>query len=110
MKTVFYILHMLGLVGLIVTLVISLRKPIKKLSTGTLHSAWLQLLSGLGLMGVMSSDKDFHPAKFGIKLIILIVILSLGYRNVKKEIVSTKFLSTLLALVIVNIFIAVAIK
>ena len=101
---------MLGLVGLIVTLVISLRKPIKKLSTGTLHSAWLQLLSGLGLMGAMSSDKDFHPAKFGIKLIILIVILSLGYRNVKKEIVSTKFLSTLLALVIVNIFIAVAIK
>ena len=101
---------MLGLVGLIVTLVISLRKPIKKLSTGTLHSAWLQLLSGLGLMGVMSGDKDFHPAKFGIKLIVLLVILLLGYRNVKKEIVSTKFLSTLLALVLVNIFIAVAIK
>jgi hypothetical protein len=110
MKTVFYILHMLGLVGLIVTLVISLRKPIKKLSTGTLHSAWLQLLSGLGLMGVMSGDKDFHPAKFGIKLIVLLVILLLGYRNVKKEIVSTKFLSTLLALVIFNIVIAVAIK
>jgi len=101
---------MLGLVGLIVTLVISLRKPIKKLSTGTLHSAWLQLLSGLGLMGVMSGDKDFHPAKFGIKLIVLLVILLLGYRNVKKEIVSTKFLSTLLALVIFNIVIAVAIK
>ena len=110
MKTVFYILHMLGLVGLIVTLVISLRKPIKKLSTGTLHSAWLQLLSGLGLMGVMSGDKDFHPAKFGIKLIVLLVILLLGYRNVKKENVSTKFLSTLLALVIFNIVIAVAIK
>ena len=101
---------MLGLVGLIVTLVISLRKPIKKLSTGTLHSAWLQLLSGLGLMGVMSGDKDFHPAKFGIKLIVLLVILLLGYRNIKKEIVSTKFLSTLLALVIFNIVIAVAIK
>ena len=101
---------MLGLIGLIVTLVISLRKPIKKLSTGTLHSAWLQLLSGLGLMGVMSGDKDFHPAKFGIKLIVLLVILLLGYRNVKKEIVSTKFLSTLLALVIFNIVIAVAIK
>ena len=109
MKTVFYILHMLGLVGLIVTLVISLRKPIKKLSSGTLHSAWLQLLSGLALMGIMSGDEDFQPAKFGIKLIILIVILALGYRNIKKETVSTKFLLTLLGLVVLNIFIAVAI-
>ena len=57
MKTVFYILHMLGLVGLIVTLVISLQKPIKKLSVGTLHSAWLQLLSGLALLGIMSGQR-----------------------------------------------------
>jgi len=109
MKTVFYILHMLGLVGLIVTLVISLQKPIKKLSAGTLHSAWLQLLSGLALMGIMSGDEDFHPEKFGIKLIVLVVILALGYRNVKKEFVSTKFLATLLGLVLLNIVIAVAV-
>ena len=109
MKPVFYILHMLGLIGLIVTLIISLRKPVKKLSSGTLHSAWLQLLSGLALMGIMSGDEDFQPAKFGIKLIILIVILGLGYRNIKKETVSTKFLSTLLGLVALNILIAVAI-
>jgi FtsH-binding integral membrane protein len=109
MKIAFYILHMLGLVGLIVTLHISLRKPIKKLSAGTLHSAWLQLLSGLALMGIMSGEKDFHPAKFGIKLIVLIVILTLGYRNVKKESVSTKFLATLLGLVLLNIVIAVAV-
>ena len=109
MKPVFYTLHMLGLVGLIVTLIHSIRKPVKKISSGTLHSAWLQLLSGLALMGIMSGDEDFKPAKFGIKLIILIVILGLGYRNIKKETVSTKFLSTLLGLVVLNILIAVAI-
>lgn len=109
MKTVFYILHMLGLFGLIVTLIISLRKPVKKLSTGTLHSAWLQLLSGLALIGIMSSDKNFHPAKFGIKLIVLIVILTLGYRNIKKDSVSTKFLVSILGLVLLNIVIAVAV-
>ena len=109
MKPVFYILHMLGLIGLIVTLIISLRKPVKKLSSGTLHSAWLQLLSGLALMGIMSGDENFQPAKFGVKLLVLIVILALGYRNIKKETVSTKFLSTLLGLVALNMLIAVAI-
>jgi predicted branched-subunit amino acid permease len=100
---------MLGLVGLVVTLVISLRKPIKKLSAGTLHSAWLQLLSGLALMGIMSGDEDFHPEKFGIKLIVLVVILALGYRNVKKETVSTKFLGSILGLVLLNVVIALAV-
>lgn len=109
MKTFFYVLHMLGLVGLIVTLIISLRKPVKKLFAGTLHSAWLQLLSGLALMGMMSGDEDFHPEKFGIKLIVLVVILALGYRNVKKETVSTKFLASLLGLVLLNIAIAIAV-
>jgi predicted branched-subunit amino acid permease len=109
METFFYILHMLGLVGLVVTLVISLRKPIKKLSAGTLHSAWLQLLSGLALMGIMSGDEDFHPEKFGIKLIVLVVILALGYRNVKKETVSTKFLGSILGLVLLNVVIALAV-
>ena len=85
MRAAFYVLHMLGLLGLVITLIISLKKPIKKLSSGTLHSAWLQLLSGLALMGIISGDEDFQPAKFGIKLIILIVILALGYRNIKKE-------------------------
>lgn len=109
MKTAFYMLHMIGLVGLVVTLILSLTKPIKKLSSGTLHSAWLQLLSGLALMGIMSSDKDFHPAKFGVKLIVLVIILALGYRNLKKESVSTNFLYSMLGLVILNVVIAVAV-
>ena len=109
MRAAFYILHMLGLLGLVITLIISLKKPVKKLSSGTLHSAWLQLLSGLALMGIMSGDENFHPAKFGVKLLVLIVILALSYRNLKNETVSTKFLSTLLGLVVLNILIAVAI-
>lgn len=108
-KAIFLALHMIGLVGLLATLIVALRKPIKKLSSGTLHSAWLQLVSGFVLAGIESGDENFNHVKIGIKLLILIAILVLGYRNVKKDSVSSTFLSSMLGLVILNVIVAVAV-
>ena len=96
LKAIFYTLHMIGLVGIIVTLVISLRKTPKKLSAGTLHSAWLQFISGVALTGIDAGEDNFNYAPVIIKLLILVVIITLGYMNVKKTEVKASFLYTLL--------------
>ena len=46
--------------------------------------------------------------KVGIKFVILAVILVLGYKNVKKPVVSTKIWATMIVLAVVNLFIALA--
>lgn len=106
LKAIFYTLHMIGLVGIIVTLVISLRKTPKKLSAGTLHSAWLQFISGVALTGIDSGEDNFNYAPVIIKLLILVVIIALGYMNVKKTEVKASFLYTLLGLTLTNVLIA----
>ena len=106
LKTFFYILHMLGLAGLLVTLVLSLRKSPKRLSAGVLHSAWLQLISGLALTGIDSGKTDFNYLPVFIKLGILVVILVLGYKNVKKSEIKSNLIYLLLALTLFNVLIA----
>ena len=109
LKAIFYTLHMIGLLGIIVTLVISLRKTPKKLSAGTLHSAWLQFISGVALTGIDAGEDNFNYAPVIIKLLILVVIITLGYMNVKKTEVKASFLYTLLGLTLTNVLIATVI-
>jgi hypothetical protein len=47
-------------------------------------------------------------AKVGIKFLILAVILVLGYKNLKKPVVSTKIWAIMVVLAVVNLFIALA--
>ena len=46
--------------------------------------------------------------KVGIKFLILAIILVLGYKNLKKPVVSTKVLAIIIALTVVNLVIALA--
>ena len=104
-------LHLLGTVGILVSLLLSR----KKLSPGITHSALLSLLTGIALVGLRYPLADSDPTKWeeidntkiSIKLLIVLVILVLGYKNKKKEVVSKAVVGAIAALAVTNIAIAV---
>jgi uncharacterized membrane protein len=97
--------------GILVSLLLSR----KKLSSGITHSALLALLSGIALVGLRYPLVDADPMKWeevdntkiSIKLLIVLVILVLGYKNKKKEVASKAIVGAISALAIINIAIAV---
>ena len=103
-------LHLLGTAGILVSLLLSR----KKLSPGITHSALLSLITGIALVGLRYPLVDSDPmqweeidnTKISIKLLIVLVILVLGYKNKKKEVVSKLTLAALTALALLNIIIA----
>jgi uncharacterized membrane protein len=104
-------LHLLGTIGILVSLLLSR----KKLSPGITHSALLSLLSGIALVGLryplVEADplkwEEIDNTKISIKLLIVLVILVLGYRNKQKESVSKLVVGAISTLAIINIAIAV---
>jgi uncharacterized membrane protein len=104
-------IHLLGMAGILVSLLLSR----KKLSPGITHSALLALLSGIALVGLryplVYSDpmkwEEIDNTKISIKLLIVLVILVLGFKNKKKEAVSKAVVGAITALAITNIAIAV---
>jgi uncharacterized membrane protein len=104
-------LHLLGTIGILVSLLLSR----KKLSPGITHSALLSLITGLALVGLRYPLVDADPMKWeevdntkiSIKLLIVFVILVIGYKNKKKEVVSKLVFGVISLLTVANILIAV---
>ncbi len=115
-RNILLLLHILGFLGILGTLLSQIPKPEKRILGGAMHSALLSLISGIALIGVRTSLHSSDPAmwdepnhmKVGIKFLILAVILVLGYKNVKKPVVSTKIWTIMIALAVVNLVIALA--
>jgi hypothetical protein len=103
-------IHLLGMAGILVSLLLSR----KMLSSGITHSALLALLSGIALVGLRYPLVDADPIKWeeidntkiSIKLLIVLVILVLGFKNKKKEAVSKLVIGALAVLASINIAIA----
>jgi hypothetical protein len=104
-------LHLLGTAGILVSLLLSR----KKLSPGIIHSALLSLVTGVALVGLRYPLVDADPMKWeeidntkiSIKLLIVLVILVMGYKNKKKEVVSKPVLGAITTLAISNIALAI---
>ncbi len=115
-RNIFLLLHVIGFIGILGSLLSQIKKNPRRILGGTLHSALLSLISGLALVGIRtslhSSDATTWEApdhgKVGIKLLFLVVILVLGYMNTKKAAVSTKVWATMIVLALVNLVIALA--
>jgi hypothetical protein len=104
-------LHLLGTAGILISLLLSR----KKLSAGITHSALLSLITGLFLVGLRYPLVEADPMKWeevdntkiSIKLLIVLVILVIGYKFKKKEVVSKIVVGAIAALATINIVIAV---
>jgi hypothetical protein len=74
-----------------------------------MHSAMTALIAGFALIGIDSALGDeISHSKVGVKFLVLIVIMILGYQNQNKAKLSNSIWATLLGLTVLNVFIAVS--
>ena len=76
-----------------------------------MHAGLTALIAGVVMVGLHNSvkpDEELNHTKVGIKLVVLIVILALGYKNVKKPVLPKNVWLTMTGLTLLNIVIASA--
>jgi hypothetical protein len=108
-NTVAYVIHLLSVIGILSLLLHQWNKSPRKLNPGILHAGLTALLAGIVMVGLHNSvkpDEELNHIKVGIKFIILLVILVLGYTNVKKQELSKNVWVAMLGLTVTNIVIA----
>ena len=108
-NTILYVIHVLCVIAILYLLIHQWNKNPRKFHPGILHAGLTALIAGLAMVGMFSSvhpDEVLNHTKIGIKLLILIVILVIGYRNVKKPILAKNTWLLLIALTSTNILIA----
>ena len=108
-NTVVYVIHLLSVLGILVLLLLQSKKTPRTLNPGVLHAGLTALLAGIILVGLHNSvkpDEELNHIKVGIKFIFLLVILVLGYVNLKKPELPKKAWLTMLGLTLTNIAIA----
>ena len=108
-NTVAYVIHLLSVLGILVLLLLQLKKSPRTLNPGVLHAGLTALVAGLVMVGLHESLEPNEPlnhVKVGIKFVILVVILALGYKNVKKPELSKNVWLMMIGLTITNIVIA----
>ena len=108
-NTAVYVVHILSVITILALLVMQWKKHPRRLNPAILHAGLTALIAGLTRVGISSSlypDETLNNTKIGVKLLILILILVIGYRNVKKPELSKNTWLTLVGLTITNILIA----
>ena len=108
-NTVAYVIHLLSVIGILSLLLIQWNKSPRKLNPGILHAGLSALVAGVVMVGLHDSVEPNEPlnhVKVGVKFAILLVILALGYKNVKKPALSKSVWLTMTGLTITNILIA----
>ena len=108
-NTVAYAIHLLSVLGILALLLLQWNKSPRKLNPGILHAGLTALVAGIVLVGLHNNvkpDEELNHIKVGVKFIILLVILVLGYTNVKKQELTKNVWVTMLGLTLTNIVIA----
>ena len=111
MKIAFYIafaVHMLSILGVITLLIISYKKSPRALNPGVLHSAATALVAGVVMVGSWSAahDAEINNTKIGIKFLVVLAILAIGYNSVRTKIFTQKTFVIMLGLTVTNILLA----
>ena len=108
-NTALLIIHILCVLAILVLLLLQWNKSPRKLNPGILHAGVTALIAGLAMVGMYSTvhpNDTLNHTKYGIKLLVLLAILVIGYRNVKKPVLSKNIWLVLLGLTFTNILIA----
>ena len=110
-NTVMYVIHILSVIGILALLLLQWNKSPRKLNPGVLHAGLTALIAGVVMIGLHDSvkpDEELNHTKIGIKFLVLVVILALGYKNVKKPELSKNIWLVMIGLTVFNIVIASA--
>lgn len=108
---VFLILHFIGIGALLSGFFYQLKDWGKgmRVNAGILHGAWLQLISGFALAGIVPAmgTETVNPIALGIKSVVITIIFFVAYSFNKKEVTPKWVVPTIAGLVVVNIAVAV---
>lgn len=102
-------IHILCVVAILGMLLSQIKKSEKKLNPGVVHATLTALIAGLVMVGLFTkvhTDEVLNHTKFGIKGLVIAVILTLGYANVKKPVLKNSVWASMLGLTILNVLIA----
>jgi len=101
-------IHLLCVLAILVLLLLQANKSPKKLNPGVVHAALTALVVALVMVGLWDQvhEEEINHTKIGIKTLVVLAILTLGYKNLKKEVLKNSIWATLLGLTTVNILLA----
>jgi len=106
-----FAIHIVCVVAILGMLLSQVKKSEKKLNPGVVHATLTALIAGLVMVGLFTKvhpDEVLNHTKFGVKGLVIAVILTLGYQNVKKAVLKNSVWATMLGLTILNVVIASA--
>ena len=111
MKIAFHVafgIHLLAILGVLALLIISYKKTPRALNPGVLHSAATALVAGVVMVGTWSAahETEINHMKVGIKFLVVLAILVVGYNSLKKKIFTDRTFTVMLGLTLVNILLA----
>ncbi len=111
MKIAFHVafgIHLLSILGVLALLIISWKKTPRVLNPGVLHSAATALVAGVVMVGTWSAahENEINHMKVGIKFLVVLAILVVGYNSLKKKIFTDRTFTVMLGLTVVNILLA----
>lgn len=114
LNSVLFVIHLACVLAILVLLLNKNLKAPHRLNPGVLHAAATALIAGVAMVGVRYPLHDQNPeqyelfnnGKIGIKLFIVLIILVLGYTNMKKPSLPRNVWLAMVLLTLTNIIIA----
>jgi len=111
MKIAFHVafgIHLLSILYVIALLIVSHKKSPRALNPGVLHSAATALVAGIVMVGTWSAahETEINHMKVGIKFLVVLAILVVGYNSLKKKIFTDRTFTVMLGLTVTNILLA----
>jgi uncharacterized membrane protein YfbV (UPF0208 family) len=102
-------IHLLCILAILALLLIQVKKSPKKLNPGVVHATLTAFVAGIVMVGLyekVNVDEVANHTKFGIKGLVILVILTLGYKHIKKPELKNSVWAAMLGLTVLNILIA----
>jgi chromate transport protein ChrA len=102
-------IHLLCVIAILVLLLLQVKKSPKKLNSGVVHATLTALIAGVVMVGLyekVNVDEVANHAKFGVKGLVILVILALGYKNLKKPELKNSVWVAMLGLTVLNVLLA----
>ncbi|CAN5262058.1 hypothetical protein BH09ACT5_BH09ACT5_14630 [soil metagenome] len=112
LRQTLFVLHLVGLASLlggVLVQISSFASRTARVLPAIMHGAWLQLISGIGLVGVISAGTDDHVnnVKITVKLAVLVAITVIAFVNRKKTTPAAWVVPAIGVLTLANVVIAV---
>jgi hypothetical protein len=102
-------IHLLCIVAILVLLLLQVNKSPRTLNPGVAHATLTAFIAGVVMVGLyekVNVDEVANHAKFGVKGLIVVVLLTLGYKNLKKPELKSSVWAAMLVLTLSNVLIA----